>query len=50
MTKFDIKNYFQRIYGLDVYKVHTRIQQGMYNEHRPLYSARLLHRKGQNYS
>ena len=28
MTKFDIKNYFERIYGLDIYKVTTRIQRG----------------------
>lgn len=29
MTKFDIRNYFQNIYGVNVAKVHTRIQLGM---------------------
>ena len=28
MTKFDIRNYFQKIYGVDVVKVNTRIQLG----------------------
>ncbi|XP_019860599.1 PREDICTED: 39S ribosomal protein L23, mitochondrial-like [Amphimedon queenslandica] len=28
MTKFDIKNYFERIYGVDIHKVNTRIQRG----------------------
>ena len=29
MTKFDIKNYFERIYNVKVLKVNTRIQLGM---------------------
>jgi ribosomal protein L23 len=28
MTKFDIKNYFEKIYNIDVAKVNTRIQLG----------------------
>ena len=28
MTKFDIRNYFQKIYGVQVAKVNTRIQIG----------------------
>jgi len=28
MTKFDIRNYFQKIYGVQVAKVNTRIQLG----------------------
>ena len=28
MTKFDIKNYFQSIYNINVALVNTRIQQG----------------------
>lgn len=28
MTKFDIKNYFEKIYGIRVAKVNTRIQLG----------------------
>ena len=28
MTKFDIKNYFEKIYKIDVAKVNTRIQLG----------------------
>lgn len=28
MTKFDIKNYFEKIYGLKIAKVNTRIQLG----------------------
>ena len=30
MTKFDIKNYFQSIYKIDVALVNTRIQQGVF--------------------
>ena len=29
MTKFDIKNYFQSIYNINVALVNTRIQQGV---------------------
>lgn len=29
MTKFDIRNYFEKIYGVKVAKVNTRIQLGM---------------------
>ena len=29
MTKFDIKNYFEKIYNINVLRVNTRIQQGM---------------------
>ena len=28
MTKFDIKNYFEKIYNVDIAKVNTRIQLG----------------------
>ena len=28
MTKFDIRNYFEKIYGIEVAAVHTRIQKG----------------------
>ena len=28
MTKFDIRNYFEKIYGVNVAKVNTRIQLG----------------------
>ena len=28
MTKFDIKNYFERIYNVKIDKVNTRIQHG----------------------
>ena len=28
MTKFDIRNYFEKIYGIKVTKVNTRIQLG----------------------
>ena len=28
MTKFDIRNYFEKIYGVKVAKVNTRIQLG----------------------
>lgn len=28
MTKFDVRNYFEKIYGLKVASVHTRIQKG----------------------
>ena len=30
MTKFDIKNYFQSIYNINVALVNTRIQQGVF--------------------
>ena len=30
MTKFDIKNYFQSIYKINVALVNTRIQQGVF--------------------
>ena len=29
MTKFDIKNYFQSIYNINVALVNTRVQQGV---------------------
>ncbi len=28
MTKFDVRNYFEKIYGVKVAAVHTRIQKG----------------------
>ena len=28
MTKFDIRNYFEKIYSIEVADVHTRIQKG----------------------
>lgn len=33
MTKFDIKNYFEKIYGLKIAKVNTRIQLGTFARH-----------------
>ncbi len=33
MTKFDIRNYFQSIYGVSVAQVDTRIQLGMFVGH-----------------
>ena len=33
MTKFDIRNYFEKIYSVKVSKVNTRVQLGMANHY-----------------
>lgn len=47
MGKIDIRNYLEKIYGIPVDKVHTRIQPGKWKNE--IYGNDLIHKKNDDY-